>query len=785
MTTSVIAWAFGLYAGVFESAQAQAQTIIYIAPAGNDAQPGTLATPMATLEKALEKVKNAPQTQVQILVRQGVYYLPRTLRIDSRTLGNKQLLISAYQNERVVLNGGRRLAVRWQKKDDKVWVAQVQGEPFEQLFINGKKQILARYPNYDSTAHVFNGTDSRATSPERVRRWSNPVGGYIHALHRHEWGGFHYRITGKNNDTLTYEGGWQNNRPMGMHPKERFVENIAEERDAPGEWFYDRATQQLSFIPPAGLDLAKATVEVSHLKSLIELVGLPAKPVRRVHIRGLHLVNTERTFMEKYEPLVRSDWMIYRGAAVYLENTDNCQIEDCELTNLGGNAVLVSGFNRNARITGCHIHHVGATAIGFVGETAAVRSPAFRYEWFVPYAAMDLRPGPKTNRYPAQCTADNNLIHHIGEIEKQATGVEISMASDITVRHNTIYQLPRAGINIGDGTWGGHVIEYNDVFDTVLETGDHGSFNSWGRDRFWHPNRKTMDSLVAAHPELVQLDAQKPVIIRNNRFRCDHGWDIDLDDGSSNYLIYNNVLLNGGLKFREGFYRIAENNVIVNNSFHPHVWFRNSGDVFRRNIVMRPYFPIQVNDWGKELDYNLFPDQAALQKARQNGTDAHSRFGDPEFRQPSQGDYRVRTTSPAMALGFKNFPMNQFGVQKASLRVLARSPRIPDILTTVQADKNAETSWLGIRVRAVRGLGDRSAFGLPDETGVVVLEVPKTSKLAMAGLQKGDVIRTVNDVTITTVAELMSVQQQLHYMSALPVRVMRNQQLVNLSLPLR
>ena len=27
-------------------------------------------------------------------------------------------------------------------------------------------------------------------------------------------------------------------------------------------------------------------------------------------------------------------------------------------------------------------------------------------------------------------------------------------------------------------------------------------------------------------------DAMHTTIIRNNRFRCDHGWDIDLDDGS-------------------------------------------------------------------------------------------------------------------------------------------------------------------------------------------------------------------------------------------------------------
>ncbi len=279
--------------------------------------------------------------------------------------------------------------------------------------------------------------------------------------------------------------------------------------------------------------------------------------------------------------LLRSDWMIYRGGAVLMENTENCVIEDSEFNNLGGNAVMISGHNHASGVTGSHFHDIGSSAICFVGDSSAVRSAAFGYDNFVPYAKIDKTPGPKNNRYPSNCFAENNLIHNIGQIEKQSTGVEIEMASEILVRHNTIYRVPRAGINIGDGCWGGHLIENNDVFETVMETGDHGAFNSWGRDRFWHPNRKVMDSLVAAHPELILLDAQKTIVMRNNRFRCDHGWDIDLDDGSSNYHIYNNVCLSGGLKFREGFKRIAENNILINNSFHPHVWFKNRWRYFQ------------------------------------------------------------------------------------------------------------------------------------------------------------------------------------------------------------
>ena len=75
-----------------------------------------------------------------------------------------------------------------------------------------------------------------------------------------------------------------------------------------------------------------------------------------------------------------------------------------------------------------------------------------------------------------------------------------------------------------------------DVFDTVKETGDHGSFNSWGRDRFWHLSDLAQSEIY----KYASLDSLGKTIIRNSRFRCDRGWDIDLDDGSSNYEIYNN-----------------------------------------------------------------------------------------------------------------------------------------------------------------------------------------------------------------------------------------------------
>ena len=95
------------------------------------------------------------------------------------------------------------------------------------------------------------------------------------------------------------------------------------------------------------------------------------------------------------------------------------------------------------------------------------------------------------------------------------------------------------------------------------------------------------------------------VIIRDNVFECANGWDIDLDDGSSNYLITGNLCLRGGIKNREGVYRSVVNNVMLHNTFHPHVWFEDSRDVFERNIIFRPYADIGLKGWGESFDHNL------------------------------------------------------------------------------------------------------------------------------------------------------------------------------------
>lgn len=733
--------------------------VIYVSTRGNDKWNGSEKKPVASLVRAQELARAyGRDTSVEIVFEDGIYYLPGTVQFTGQDSKDYPATVTlrARHEGKAVISGGQQIRLDWKQEAGNIYVASVPaGMDIDQLYVAGLRQPMARFPNaqpgkqrnvYDTWVldhQAQPNPEMDPLQPERIALWKNPEGGYVHAMHTALWGDMHWEIKGKNEDgTLQLEGGWQNNRPSGMHPLYRFVENIKEELDVPGEWYYDRSESKLYYMPLPEIDLDEAKVEIVRLKHLIEFNGTKENPVRGIHLQGLTFKHTARTFMENKEQLLRSDWTMYRGGAIVFS---------------------------------------GANGIVFVGDPDMVRSPLFRYG-NQNYETMDMTPGSLGDNYPQDCWVDDCLITMTGRDEKQTAPVQISMSQRIRVSHCSIYDVPRAGININEGTFGGHVIEFCDVFNTVLETGDHGSFNSWGRDRFWTPDVVTISDQVALHPDMQYWDVLEPNVLRYNRWRCDHGWDVDLDDGSSFYRIYCNLLLNGGLKMREGYDRVATNNIILNNSLHPHVWVRNSDDVFKHNIVFTAYQPAVMNSalgesdrWGKELDYNLFATgQAAMRKFAAHGADAHSVSADPLFVNPGQGDFRVRPESPAFKIGFRNFDMTDFGVKSEKLKKLARTPDIPEIVLQIQDEVSAEYTWLGAVLKEVKG-EELSAYGAKFSQASMALDrVPAESEAYKLGLRSGDLLLSFGGKEISTAASFKQLLEKYAGKSG-ELLVMRNQ----------
>ena len=678
--------------------------VYYVAPNGNDMNPGTRDKPFATLDQAraeIRTIRDSAVGPVHVILRGGTYFLSRPIELTDADSGTRlaPVIYCAYKNERPIISGGFKLNPKWRPYRDGIMMAKVSPDfvAIDQLFINGKRQHMARYPNFDPDARFFGGTSGDAIAPERVKTWSNPTGGYMHALHSSMWGSKHYRIAGADTEgKLKLQGGWQENRGGGFdkffrggyHKRYLFVENVFEELDSPGEWYFDRKEHTLYLKPELNADLWHAEVIGAGLTEIFVIKGSRAKPVKHIRFEGLTFQHTKRVFMEPYERLLRGDWSIARLGAVRFEGAQDCEVRDCFFEDLGGNGIFISRYNRSVNVTGCRFTRLGESCVCLVGDVGAVRSPAISYSRTLPQDQIDLTPGPRTADYPKTCTVHDNLMHHFGFIGKQVAGVFISMSEEITVSHNTIYQCPRAAICINDGCWGGHVIEFNDAFNTVRESGDHGPFNSWGRDRWWKTSYNGGRDIEPFAKARSKLDNYKTTHIRNNRFAHPggHSWGIDLDDGSSNYHVYNNLCLGLGVKLREGFYRRVENNIIIEGFGGFHIWMPDCEDVIARNIFVsgKPYQFIRANPaYAKQFDYNVFYSEQGmpsitgvgapmtLKQWQEKGFDQNSIFADPMFVDPENGDYRVQAESPALRLGFKNFVMNRFGVLKPAFQLEA------------------------------------------------------------------------------------------------------------------
>jgi len=116
------------------------------------------------------------------------------------------------------------------------------------------------------------------------------------------------------------------------------------------------------------------------------------------------------------------------------------------------------------------------------------------------------------------------------------------MSQSITVSHCSLYGVPRAGINIGDGTW---VVTSSNtaMFSILCSNRDHGAFNSWGRDRWWAWKAPTPPNCCSIRiPRAAYARCHvSHTLIRNDGLRA---WlDIDLDDGSTNFHIVEILLM--------------------------------------------------------------------------------------------------------------------------------------------------------------------------------------------------------------------------------------------------
>ena len=413
-----------------------------------------------------------------------------------------------------------------------------------QIGVGGSVSIFNPPESYWGTAHPAGGGGSTYRIPTGLqyftnvsfinRTWSKPSTGVVHAFHCQHWGGWQFKLDKRDNDTQTLTwsyGGFQEARGCD-YGAEWYVENIFEELDSPGEWFFDYDTHKLYLYPNSTLP---NEVVGTNLNALISIKGSQTNPVKNITISDITLAHTATTFLSDYEVPSGGDWAVHREAALVAEGIEGFKISNCLFYSPGGNGLLLNNYVRGAVIEGNEFVWVGDNAIVAVGST-------------------QLMDGTDGNQ-PRGTKVVGNLVHEVGIFGKQVCAYVQSLACETQLIGNVFFNGPRAGINFNDGFGGGNFVKNNLLFNFVRETHDHGPINSWDRQPYL---TEVLDGKTKSLTPAESVITQNFIIGNYHSF-----WPIDHDDGSCYYTDTYNVIAYGGAKYYLGHSKVTSNNIYI------------------------------------------------------------------------------------------------------------------------------------------------------------------------------------------------------------------------------
>jgi hypothetical protein len=341
-------------------------TTLYVAATGRDSALGTMTAPFATLERARDEIrarrgKGTLSAPITVFVRGGVYHLAATLILDQRDSGDPgvPIVYRSYRREVPIVTVAAAIGgfVPFEGRILKANAAAqgFRGSRLRELFFDGKRQPLARYPNFDEKdpygggwayADGRPGQDIDTIAKHSVHyaerdtsKWAKPEEGEVFVFPRYN--GWNNIVPIRSVDPLTRTIVLAADCSYPIDAGNRYyVQNLLEELDAPGEWYQDRHTGEIYFWPP--VDSHSVTVFAPRSRTILALG------------QGTSYV-TFRGFTFQY----------FEGTGIALRGTSHCVVAANTIRNGGdysGSAVQVDGGDHNG-VVGNDIYDIGSNGI--------------------------------------------------------------------------------------------------------------------------------------------------------------------------------------------------------------------------------------------------------------------------------------------------------------------------------------------------------------------------------------------------------------------------------------
>jgi hypothetical protein len=676
--------------------------------------------------------KGALVGAVKVVFREGTYAFARTLKLTPEDSGTKDSPVewSVQPGESVTLTGSKdvtdfhpvtdpailsRLA---QNARSKIVVTDLRaqgimdygqivqrGGPGMELFFNRTRMTLARWPNSgwlrvagvpQTGDTMFNKGLERekrfdgvpvgrhygriAYDSDRPQRWLSANEIYLHGYWTWDWSDSYQRVqsidAGKKEITLQQPHHW-----YGYTKNQRYYFlNILEELDTPGEWYLDRRNGLLYFWPPEPIGSNEISVSLLD-EPLVSFVN-----ASYVTFSGMAF---ERS----------------RSNGVTVNEGTHILIAGCTFRLLGNDAVVIDGGTENG-VQSCDLYELSLGGIRLKG-------------------------GDRKLIVPCDNFAVNNHIHHYSSWMRTGQYALFLEGVGDRVQHNLIHDAPHEGITLRgndhliefnevyhvcqetgdagafhtgrDWTWRGNVIRYN-YFHHLLGPGLHGVMAVYLDD--WASGFLVYGNIFYKSGRSAMIGGGRDNTIENNIFvDCRPSVHVDARGlgWASYYFDGTQPIMFNALKeynYRQPPYStrypalarldtenpaLPTGNRIVRNVSYGGRWLdiydANSFDfsmvtmtdnVIADSLICRrlekgktgwdPYYlDIDTKD-GYVL---LTSSDEAIKREFRGNTFLST---DPGFVNLKGLDFRLKNSSPAIALGFKPIPVDKIGLQADGFR---------------------------------------------------------------------------------------------------------------------
>lgn len=685
----------------FNSVSAAELADFYVSPQGNDQWSGKVATPtadgsdgpVATVERARLLVRDLRAAEpelkrpVVVSLRGGRYELAETLWFSAHDSGtaDSPTRYEAYQNEIPVLSGGTVID-SWQVGADGRWRVTLDkvasGDwSFSQLFVNNQRRFRPFLPR-KGYYHVSESLDpSPAAGGKGFDRFQfagndlRPDWANLHdveVLVFHEWNASRMRIESVDPEerVVQFTGTTAGTEPWIQFTKgHRYrVDNLKEALSQPGQWYLDRPTGELTYIPVPGETPENTRVVAPRLDVLMKVkpTNLRWQRVEHLEFHDLTFAHSHWYLPAKGQSLSQSELGL--SAAVEVRVARHVRFEGCTLRQLGAYGIALRDSCQDDTITQCELVDLGAGGI-MIGTTDDL-------EW----RGHDGGGLPAGVGGVLRNTVSDSTIAHVGRLHPAGVGVWVGHASYNVVTQNEIYDSYATAISVG---W---FEEYS---------GNHNQIT------FNHVH--TLGQGVLSDMGGVYTLGNSPGTVVTNNLVHDvrsfgyGGWGLYTDEGSADIVMKDNLVYRTTSgAFHQNF---GANNHIVNNIFalgeqeqlqRTQVQDKLSFSIERNIVYWENDSPLLEGPWQADdvkLDYNLYwrkragPLQILAGTSfddwrKETGNDEHSLIADPMFVDPAAGDFHLRADSPASQIGFVPFEYQPAG-RKRPARSEGKLPPVP------------------------------------------------------------------------------------------------------------